>query len=177
MASSWIHAVSSEPRCSKGVFGKLSRGKIFAKHRRHAAFQEQDGKAKNRQKSWQVPGFTLFHRNLVVRRACLENFLAGKFLQSIGATQRFKSKTGKRKQAKIMASSWIHAVSSQPRCSKGVFRKLSRGKIFAKQRRHAAFQEQDGEAKTSKNHGKFLDLRRSRGVGRENAKYQEKGLK
>ena len=32
--------------------------------------------SENRQKSWQVPGFTLFRRNLVVRRARLENFLA-----------------------------------------------------------------------------------------------------
>ena len=58
-----------------------------------------------------------------------------------------------------MASAWIHAVSSEPRCSNGVFRKLSRGNFFAKHRRHATFPEQDGEAKTSKNHGKFLDSR------------------
>ena len=89
------------------MFGKLSHGLIFAKHRRHAAFQEQDGEAKIGKPHGKLPGFALFRRSLVVRRACLENFLAGEFLQSIGATQRFTS--------------------------------------------------QGGEAKTSKNHGKFLD--------------------
>ena len=74
----------------QGFLAKCFRTEIFAKHRRHAACEGQHGEAKIMVSSG-IRGLLLEPCSCKV---CSGNFSARKFLQSVGATQRFKGNAG-----------------------------------------------------------------------------------
>jgi len=98
-----IRALLLELCSFTGCFAKVLVEKFFAKHGRHAAFQEQ-GRKQKRAKTMRVDCIRAFLLEPCSFKGVLRNFLAGKSLQSMGATQRFKQEEGKQKPAKIMAS-------------------------------------------------------------------------
>ena len=88
-----------DSHCSVGtlllerLFGKFFGTEILAKHRRHAAFEGQRGEAKIMGCSW----IRAVLSELCFWKVCSENFLARKFLRSMGATQRLNGNAGKQK--------------------------------------------------------------------------------
>ena len=106
--------------------------------------------SKNEQKSWQVSCIRALWLELRSFKGVLRKFLAGKFLQSMGATQRFKREAGKQKRAKIMASSVIRALWLEPRSFKGVLRKFLVGKFLQGIGATQRFKHEAGKQKRAK---------------------------
>ena len=165
MASCWIRALSLEPRSFKGVCAKISGGEIVAKHGRHAAFQARSGEAKIMASCW-IRALSLEPRSF---KGVCSKISCGEILARNGRHAAFQARGG---EAKIMASCWIRALSLEP-FQRRLFENFLRGNSCKPWAPRGVSSAKRG----SKNHGKLLDSRRSRGIARENAKYPKKVVK
>ena len=110
MTSSWIHVVPWEPCFWNVRSGHFSARQFLQGMGAAQRLRRNAGGARAEQKSWQVSCIRALSLEPCSFQGVLQKFLAVKFLQSMGATQRFKHEVGKQKRAKIMGSSGIRGL-------------------------------------------------------------------